>query len=56
MAGTAVLRRLTWQVATVASVTRETATVVTIKLDVPDWPAAALATSTACLPARAAAG
>jgi hypothetical protein len=38
MAGTAVRRRLTWQVATVASVTRETATVVTIKLDVPDWP------------------
>jgi ferredoxin-NADP reductase len=38
MAGTAVRRRLSWQVATVASVTRETATVVTIKLDVPDWP------------------
>ena len=38
MAGTAVLRRLTWQVATVAAVTRETASAVTIELAVADWP------------------
>jgi ferredoxin-NADP reductase len=38
MARTAVRRRLTWQTATVASLTRETASVVTIALDPPDWP------------------
>jgi len=38
MAGTAVRGRLTWQVATVASVTDETASVRTITLDLPDWP------------------
>ena len=38
MAGTAVRRRLTWQVATVRSVTTETPAVVTIGLDPPDWP------------------
>ena len=38
MAGTAVRRRLRWQVATVRSVTRETPAVVTIGLDPPDWP------------------
>ena len=38
MAGTAVRRRLTWQLSTVSSVTDETATVRTIQLDVPDWP------------------
>jgi ferredoxin-NADP reductase len=38
MAGTEVRRRLTWQVATVRSVTRETPAVVTIELDPPDWP------------------
>jgi ferredoxin-NADP reductase len=38
MAGTAVRGRLTWQVASVASVTDETATVRTIRLDVPQWP------------------
>jgi ferredoxin-NADP reductase len=38
MAGTAVRGRLTWQVATVTSVDRETDTVATIKLEVPDWP------------------
>jgi ferredoxin-NADP reductase len=38
MAGTAVLGRLTWQVATVSSVRPETDTVVTIGLDVADWP------------------
>jgi ferredoxin-NADP reductase len=37
MAGTAVRGRLTWQVATVASVTDETDTVRTIVLDLPDW-------------------
>jgi ferredoxin-NADP reductase len=37
MAGTAVRGRLTWQVATVGSVTDETATVRTIELQVPDW-------------------
>jgi len=38
MAGTAVRGRLTWQVATVASVIRETDSVVTIGLEVPGWP------------------
>jgi ferredoxin-NADP reductase len=38
MAGTAVRRRLSWQLSTVSSVTDETATVRTIQLDVPDWP------------------
>jgi ferredoxin-NADP reductase len=38
MAGTAVRGRLSWQVATVASVTDETDTVRTIMLDLPDWP------------------
>ena len=38
MAGTAVLRRLTWQVATVEEVIDETPRVRTVVLDVPDWP------------------
>ncbi|TDD48915.1 oxidoreductase [Kribbella antibiotica] len=38
MERTAVRRRLSWQVATVAEVRRETATASTIVLDVPDWP------------------
>jgi NAD(P)H-flavin reductase len=38
MERTAVRGRLTWQAATVASVTRETASVVTIELEPPDWP------------------
>ena len=38
MAGTALRRRLTWQVAKVSAVTTETASVRTIMLDVPDWP------------------
>jgi ferredoxin-NADP reductase len=38
MARTALRRRLTWQTAAVTSVTRETASVVTIQLDPPDWP------------------
>ena len=38
METTAVRGRLTWQAATVASVTRETASVVTIELDPPHWP------------------
>ena len=38
MAGTALRRRLTWQVATVAAVAEETASVRTIALDLPDWP------------------
>ena len=38
MERTAVRGRLTWQAATVTSVTRETASVVTIELDPPDWP------------------
>jgi ferredoxin-NADP reductase len=38
MAGTAVRRRLTWQLSTVGSLTDETAAVRTIRLDVPDWP------------------
>ncbi len=37
MAGTAVRGRLTWQVATVESMTDETATVRTLELHVPDW-------------------
>lgn len=38
MAGTALRRRLTWQVAKVSGVTAETASVRTLTLDVPDWP------------------
>lgn len=38
MAGTAVRRRLAWQVATVGETTDETARVRTITLGVPDWP------------------
>ncbi|MFI5733223.1 ferredoxin reductase [Kribbella sp. NPDC051587] len=38
MERTAVRRRLSWQVATVVEVRRETATASTIVLDVPDWP------------------
>jgi ferredoxin-NADP reductase len=38
MERTAIRRRLTWQVATVADVRRETETARTIVLDVPDWP------------------
>jgi ferredoxin-NADP reductase len=38
MERTAVRGGLTWQAATVASVTRETASVVTIELDLPHWP------------------
>src|SRR5690349_4771084 len=38
MAGTALRGRLTWQVAKVAAVADETASVRTITLDVPDWP------------------
>jgi ferredoxin-NADP reductase len=38
MAGTAVRRRLTWQLGTVGSLIDETAAVRTIALDVPDWP------------------
>jgi ferredoxin-NADP reductase len=37
MAGTAVRGRLTWQVATVGTVTDETPSVRTIELSVPDW-------------------
>ena len=37
MAGTAVRGRLTWQTATVGSLTDETASVRTISLSVPDW-------------------
>jgi ferredoxin-NADP reductase len=37
MAGTAVRGRLTWQTATVGAVTRETASAVTLLLEVPDW-------------------
>src|SRR5215813_8959057 len=37
MAGTAVRGRLTWQVATVAGLTRETPSVCTIGLEPPDW-------------------
>lgn len=38
MEGTAVPRRLTWEVATVTAARRETASVRTIELDVPHWP------------------
>ena len=38
MAGTAVRGRLTWQIATVSAITRETARAVTITLEVPGWP------------------
>ena len=38
MAGTAVRGRLTWQTATVSRITRETASAVTLRLEVPDWP------------------
>jgi ferredoxin-NADP reductase len=38
MAGTAVRGRLTWQTATVGSVTDETPRVRTLVLEVPDWP------------------
>jgi ferredoxin-NADP reductase len=38
MARTAVRRRLTWQAASVAALTRETASVCTIELDPPEWP------------------
>jgi ferredoxin-NADP reductase len=38
MAGTALYGRLTWQTAAVTSVTRETSSVCTIGLDLPDWP------------------
>jgi ferredoxin-NADP reductase len=38
VAGTAVLGRLTWQVAEVVDVVTETPRVKTIALDVPDWP------------------
>jgi ferredoxin-NADP reductase len=38
VAGTAVLRRLSWHVAGVDEIVRETARVKTIVLDVPDWP------------------
>ncbi|MFF0341079.1 ferredoxin reductase [Kribbella sp. NPDC004875] len=38
MERTAIRRRLTWQVATVTEVRRETETARTIVLDVPDWP------------------
>ena len=37
MAGTALRRRLTWEVASVSSVVEETARVKTIALDVPNW-------------------
>jgi ferredoxin-NADP reductase len=37
MAGTAVRGRLTWQVATVAGLNRETPSVCTIQLEPPDW-------------------
>ena len=38
MAGTALRRRLTWQVAKVSAVVTETASASTLTLDVPDWP------------------
>jgi ferredoxin-NADP reductase len=38
MAGTAIRGRLTWQTATVGSVTRETPSTVTLRLEVPGWP------------------
>ena len=50
MAGTAVRRRLSWQLATVAAVTEETDSVRTIALDLPDWPGHRASGST--VPAR----
>ena len=50
MAGTALRGRLTWQVANVSTVTAETASVLTITLDVPAWPAAAMPLAYACGP------
>jgi ferredoxin-NADP reductase len=38
MAGTAVRGRLSWQIATVAEINEETASVRTIALSLPDWP------------------
>ena len=38
MAGTALLRRLSWQLGTVVEVVDETPTVRTVVLDLPDWP------------------
>jgi ferredoxin-NADP reductase len=38
METTAVRRRLTWQAAAVTTIARETASVVTIELEPPDWP------------------
>ena len=38
MAGTALRGRLNWQVATVAGLVEETASIRTITLDLPDWP------------------
>ena len=38
METTTVRRRLTWQAAAVTAITRETASVVTIELEPPDWP------------------
>ena len=38
MAGTALLRRLSWQLGTVAEVVDETPTARTVVLDLPDWP------------------
>jgi ferredoxin-NADP reductase len=38
MEATAVRRRLTWQAAAVTAIARETASVVTIELEPPDWP------------------
>jgi ferredoxin-NADP reductase len=38
METTALQRRLTWQTAAVTSIARETASVVTIELEPPDWP------------------
>jgi ferredoxin-NADP reductase len=38
MARTALRRRLTWQAATVTALTRDTAKVVTIELEPPEWP------------------
>jgi ferredoxin-NADP reductase len=38
MERTAIRRRLSWQIATVADVRRETATARTLVLDVPEWP------------------
>jgi ferredoxin-NADP reductase len=38
VAGAALLRRLTWQVATITSIVEETPRVRTLELEVPDWP------------------